>query len=199
MCRPSSLQGSTLSRCQTTLRETQDTVCNLEETVTRQTGVIHCGEMDRRELHNAIQELKARETSVFCRVRPLQTGGQIDHIQLPSHDNKALTLAKTVESHIGPLETPRRATTSHRAFGPSTQQQDVFEEIYLLVQTALDGYVCCFAYGQTGSDKTYTMEDMREVIPRAVQQIFQASKKLREQGWQFTFSASFIDLQWNSA
>ncbi|CDQ57428.1 unnamed protein product [Oncorhynchus mykiss] len=58
---PSSLQGSTLSRCQTTLRETQDTVCNLEETVTRQTGVIHCGEMDRRELHNAIQELKARQ------------------------------------------------------------------------------------------------------------------------------------------
>ena len=52
------------------------------------------------------------------------------------------------------------------------------------MQTALDGYVCCFAYGQTGSDKTYTMEDMREVIPRAVQQIFQASKKLREQGWQ---------------
>lgn len=69
--------------------------------MTRQTGVIHCGEMDCRELHNAIQELKARETSVFCRVRPLQTGGQIDHIQLPSHNNKALTLAKTVESHIG--------------------------------------------------------------------------------------------------
>ncbi|XP_055750413.1 carboxy-terminal kinesin 2-like isoform X2 [Salvelinus fontinalis] len=73
-------------------------------------------------------------------------------------------------------------------FGPSTRQQDVFEEISLLVQSALDGYnVCCFAYRQWqklhhggGGEK----EDMRGVIPRAVQQIFQASKKLREQGWE---------------
>eukprot|EP00063_Salmo_salar_P022396 XP_013997231.1 PREDICTED: carboxy-terminal kinesin 2-like [Salmo salar] len=166
-------------------------VRSLEETVT-QTGVIHCGEMARRELHNAIQELKGN-IRVFCRVRPLQTGGQIDHIQLPSHDNKALTLAKTVESHKGRSGDTQKSYnfSFDRVFGPSTPQQDVFEEISLLLQSALDGYVCCFAYGQTGSGKTYTMEGggvrWRTYVgssPGLCSRSSRPPKKLQEQGWQ---------------
>lgn len=71
----------------------------------------------------------------------------------------------------------------------------MFEEISQLVQSALDGYkVCIFAYGQTGSGKTYTMvgppdTQNRGVIPRAVHQLFDASKEMEQQGWTFEMKA----------
>ena len=55
----------------------------------------------------------------------------------------------------------------------------------------LEGYNgTVFAYGQTGSGKTYTMvgpsdPQNRGVIPRAVHQLFEASKEMEQQGWNF--------------
>jgi len=45
-------------------------------------------------------------------------------------------------------------------FGPKSQQQDVFNHAVVpLVSEVLDGYNgTIFAYGQTGTGKTYTME-----------------------------------------
>ena len=46
-----------------------------------------------------------------------------------------------------------------KIFRPQTAQAVVFEEVEGLVQSALDGYkVCIFAYGQTGTGKTFTMQ-----------------------------------------
>ncbi|MCJ8730829.1 hypothetical protein PDJAM_G00188850 [Pangasius djambal] len=198
-----SIQTSALAHCQDSLRVCQDMVKSLQELVARQQDELHCGEMERRKLHNTIQELKGN-IRVFCRVRPLLSNREatIPHIQLPAHDNKAITLAKIEESHVGrAAETQKNYIFSFdRVFGPHSTQSEVFEEISLLVQSALDGYnVSCFAYGQTGSGKTFTMEggvmeDMRGVIPRAVQQIFKSADMLREQGWQYTFTASFVEI-----
>lgn len=196
-----SVQESTLARLQATLKDTEEEVCSLKETVAQQQDELHAGEMERRRLHNTIQELKGN-IRVFCRVRPLVGGGLSKHIQLPASDIKMITLAKTEESHTGKTaDTQRNYNFSFdRVFGPQASQQEVFEEISLLVQSALDGYnVCCFAYGQTGSGKTYTMEgdeidETRGVIPRAVQQIFKAAEKLGAQGWEFTFTASFVEI-----
>ncbi|KAM3595661.1 uncharacterized protein V6R79_000724 [Siganus canaliculatus] len=196
-----SVQESTLTRVQGTLTDTQEEVRSLKETVAQQEDQLHAGEMERRRLHNTIQELKGN-IRVFCRVRPLVDGGVSKHIQLPDCDNKTITLAKTEESHTGKTaETQKNYNFNFdRVFGPTASQQEVFEEISLLVQSALDGYnVCCFAYGQTGSGKTYTMEgdeyeECRGVIPRAVQQIFKAAEKLATQGWEFTFTASFVEI-----
>ncbi|XP_076865679.1 kinesin-like protein KIFC1 isoform X2 [Brachyhypopomus gauderio] len=198
-----SIQTSALSRCQDSLQESRERVKSLEETMAHQQDELHYGEMERRKLHNTIQELKGN-IRVFCRVRPLLSNrdATIMHIQLPVHDNKSLILAKMEESHVGRnADTQKNYNFSFdRVFGPSSTQSEVFEEISLLVQSALDGYnVCCFAYGQTGSGKTFTMEggdmdDMRGVIPRAVQQIFKSAKALGVHGWQYTFTASFVEI-----
>lgn len=47
-----------------------------------------------------------------------------------------------------------------QVFGPKSRQQDVFNHAVVpLVNEVLDGYNCTvFAYGQTGTGKTYTME-----------------------------------------
>lgn len=120
-----SIQDSTLARLQTTLRDTEEEVRSLKDLVAQQKDELHAGEMERRRLHNTIQELKAgsrrrralddeslltrdRRTltslsplqgniRVFCRVRPLVDGGLSKQIQLPASDNKTITLAKTEE------------------------------------------------------------------------------------------------------
>lgn len=53
-----SVQDSTLARLQGALRETEEQVCSLRDTVAQQRDDLHAGEMERRRLHNTIQELK---------------------------------------------------------------------------------------------------------------------------------------------
>lgn len=60
--------------------------------------------------------------------------------------------------------------------------------------------VCIFAYGQTGSGKTYTMmgkpghPDLKGLIPRSLEQIFQTRQSLLSQGWKYEMQVSIIIL-----
>ena len=54
-----SVHESTLARLQGTIREMEEEVSSLRETVGQQKDELHAGEMERRQLHNTIQELKA--------------------------------------------------------------------------------------------------------------------------------------------
>lgn len=47
-----------------------------------------------------------------------------------------------------------------QVFGPSAQQKDLYEQAVIpIVNEVLEGFNCTiFAYGQTGTGKTYTME-----------------------------------------
>ncbi|KAK4342960.1 hypothetical protein RND71_038776 [Anisodus tanguticus] len=89
--------------------------------------------------------------------------------------------------------------------GPSSQQKDFYDQsVAPLVNEALEGYTCTiFAYGQTGTGKTYTMEGeaVKEkngefhknagVIPRAVQQIFDI---LESQKAEYSMKVAYIEI-----
>ena len=89
-----------------------------------------------------------------------------------------------------------------RVFGPLHTQEDIFAEVAGLIQSSVDGYnVCIFAYGQTGSGKTHTMQGPvdptsphRGIIPRSMERMFQAGEEMRDKGWSYEFTASFLEI-----
>lgn len=74
-------------------------------------------------------------------------------------------------------------------FGPEADQDMVFEgAVAGLVGEVIQGYNCTvFAYGQTGTGKTYTM--LEGVVPRVVERLFAEVKDL-----EFAMKVSFVEL-----
>jgi kinesin family protein C1 len=153
----------------------------------------------RRILFNQVQELKGN-IRVMCRVRPVfnNTEGEVAKLSYPDieRESKELEiLGKEEKSSLGNITRKAHAFTFDRVFGPESQNQEVFEEISQLVQSALDGYnVCIFCYGQTGSGKTHTMSSADGMIPRATHQIYETATNLREKGWTYTMEGSFVEV-----
>ncbi|XP_029162708.1 protein claret segregational-like [Nylanderia fulva] len=159
-----------------------------------------------RMLHNNIQELKGN-IRVFCRVRP-RTPKEIEQMKalcsINFIDECTIEVGKLDGSDAiscsGKLRGIKQEFTFDKVFAPKASQEDVFEELSLLVQSALEGYnVCVFAYGQTGSGKTYTMEGQCELqtegmIPRTVRHIFKEMKQFQLLGWEYRIEASFLEI-----
>jgi len=165
-------------------------------------------ETERRKLHNAIQELKGN-IRVFCRVRPLLGQEVADGLDRPKHltfnNDKALEITRAADAPNGAsTSVSGKAETFQfdfdHVFDTSTSQDQVFEEVSQLVQSAIDGYnVCIFAYGQTGSGKTFTMEGGEDegqegIIPRTIRQIFETTRGLDDKGWNYKMEASFVEI-----
>uniref|UniRef100_A0A8C4N9V3 Kinesin family member C1 n=1 Tax=Eptatretus burgeri TaxID=7764 RepID=A0A8C4N9V3_EPTBU len=177
------------------IKQLEELVENLKNENAEKAEQIQSQEMERRRLHNIVQELKGN-IRVFCRVRPVLKNEEnsLEHIVLSEN---SITLEKTAESRTGrdKKEATRFSFTFDKVFSPLAKQSVVFEEISHLVQSALDGYnVTIFAYGQTGGGKTYTMEgptkgptarklESRGMIPRAVSQVFLTAEELQVKGW----------------
>lgn len=81
----------------------------------------------------------------------------------------------------------------------SSTQQNLFDEtVRPLVSSVLEGYNCCvFAYGQTGTGKTFTMEgrdteEERGIVPRAFEQIW--GHISRQTGVEFLVSVRYMEI-----
>ncbi|CAM0911628.1 unnamed protein product [Alopecurus aequalis] len=101
-----------------------------------------------------------------------------------------------------------RVFTFDKVFGPTARQRDLYDQAIIpIVNEVLEGFNCTiFAYGQTGTGKTYTMEgECRRaksgpegqlpsdagVIPRAVKQIFDT---LERQNTEYSVKVTFLEL-----
>lgn len=174
------------------LRSCEDKIKDLQSELTT-------SESYRAILHSQIQELKGN-LRIFCRVKPLN-----DPI------NSIILIPDMKNPHILELKNPTNAKSSYyfdHIFDCNSLQQEVFKEILPFVQSAIDGeQVSILAYGQTGSGKTFTLEgdgnyegeeslngDLRGIMPRSVEFIFNEKKRLDSIGKNLKFIFSIVEI-----
>ncbi|KAG6476092.1 hypothetical protein ZIOFF_065328 [Zingiber officinale] len=126
---------------------------------------------ERKELYNKIIELKGN-IRVFCRCRPLnmeeKARGDGSVIDFGSAKDGGLI----VKGHVSST----KLFKFDSVFSPEEDQEAVFKKTAPFATSVLDGYnVCIFAFGQTGTGKTFTMEgteEARGVNYRTLEEIF---------------------------
>ncbi|KAJ6804908.1 putative 125 kDa kinesin-related protein [Iris pallida] len=139
---------------------------------------------------------------VILRCRPLNGDETKAHtpVAIFCNDNKREVSAVQSLAH----KQIDRTFVFDKVFGPASEQSDLFDRVVSpIVNEVLEGYNCTiFAYGQTGTGKTYTMEggrlskdgrfpDDAGVIPRALRRVFEI---LDAQNAEYTMKVSFLEL-----
>ncbi|KAK7277932.1 hypothetical protein RJT34_22952 [Clitoria ternatea] len=126
---------------------------------------------ERRRLYNEVIELKGN-IRVFCRCRPLNeseiANGSASVVNFESSSDSELQVVSSDSS--------KKQFKFDHVFRPEDNQEAVFSQTKSIVASVLDGYnVCIFAYGQTGTGKTFTMEgtpEHRGVNYRTLEELF---------------------------
>jgi kinesin family protein C2/C3 len=146
--------------------------------------------MERRALHNAVQELKGN-IRVYARVRPMLR----EELEAGETEAVAVRGDSVVVKH--PVTGKPSAFAYDAVFGPSTSQADIFADTRPLMSSVLDGFhVCIFAYGQTGAGKTHTMEGPAGdpgVNYRALDELFRLIDE-RRGDWEYRVRVSMVEI-----
>ncbi|RDX94715.1 Kinesin-like protein KIN-14S, partial [Mucuna pruriens] len=131
---------------------------------------------ERRRLYNEVIELKGN-IRVFCRCRPLNeneiaNGSAVSVVNFESSPD---------ELQVNCSDSSKKQFKFDYVFRPEDKQEAVFEQTKPIVTSVLDGFnVCIFAYGQTGTGKTFTMEgtpEHRGVNYRTLEELFHVSEE----------------------
>ncbi|XP_047316824.1 kinesin-like protein KIN-14S [Impatiens glandulifera] len=134
--------------------------------------------LERKRLYNEVIELKGN-IRVFCRCRPLNEGeikngctSVVDHESLGENELQIIC-----------SDSSKKQFKFDHVFRPEDDQEAVYAQTSPIVTSVLDGYnVCIFAYGQTGTGKTFTMEGIpgnRGVNYRTLENLFRISNERR--------------------
>ncbi|XP_065318010.1 carboxy-terminal kinesin 2-like [Gordionus sp. m RMFG-2023] len=123
-------------------------------------------------MHNEIMDLKGN-IRVFCRIRPFVdtelsgVSSQNYCIYPMADDENTVEVAKFTDKSTKKIKTTELNESGaliykykfDKVFDHTSTQSQVYEEVSGVIQSALDGFnICVFAYGATGSGKTFTME-----------------------------------------
>ncbi|XP_072983474.1 kinesin-like protein KIN-14B isoform X3 [Typha latifolia] len=143
--------------------------------------------LQRRQALNGYLDLKGN-IRVFCRIRPfLRDASHIYEQSVITSDSSNVFLRFA--------DTKSKQYSFDKVFQPNSTQEEVFQEIEPVIKSSLDGYnVCIFAYGQTGTGKTYTMEGTPEdpgIVPRGLQALFEQAA---ESNYKFLFMFSMFEI-----
>ncbi|KAJ7416856.1 Kinesin-like protein KIF11 [Pitangus sulphuratus] len=154
----------------------------------------------------AKKEEKGKNIQVVVRCRPFNAS----ELKASSHPVVDCDQArKEVSVRTGGVtdKTSKKTYTFDMVFGPQAKQIDVYRSVVCpILDEVIMGYNCTvFAYGQTGTGKTFTMEGERSpneeytweedplagIIPRTLHQIFE---KLTENGTEFSVKVSLLEI-----
>ncbi|KAL5196088.1 Kinesin-like protein KIN-14S [Glycine soja] len=147
---------------------------------------------ERRRLYNEVIELKGN-IRVFCRCRPLNeneiANGSVSVVNFESSSDNELQVICADSS--------KKQFKFDHVFGPEDNQETVFQQTKPIVTSVLDGYnVCIFAYGQTGTGKTFTMEgtpEHRGVNYRTLEELFRITEE-RHGTMKYELSVSMLEV-----
>ncbi|XP_031370536.1 kinesin-like protein Klp61F isoform X1 [Apis dorsata] len=144
-----------------------------------------------------------QQIQVFVRIRPINNSEKNDKctniLEIPND--------KEVIIHERPYDKISKKFKFNSVFGPSAKQINVYNVVVNpLLEQVLAGYNCTvFAYGQTGTGKTFTMEGINKepslywhsdssagMIPRSLSHLFDKLQALETQ--EYTVRVSFLEL-----
>ncbi|KAL3527570.1 hypothetical protein ACH5RR_012226 [Cinchona calisaya] len=149
-------------------------------------------QVKRRKLFNQVQEAKGN-IRVFCRCRPLSKAEAL------AGCSTVVDFDAAKDGELGILNggSMKKTFKFDCIYTPKDDQADVYADASPMVTSVLDGYnVCIFAYGQTGTGKTFTMEgtvEKRGVNYRTLEELFKVVKE-RSETFSYNISVSVLEV-----